>query len=131
MNMQLLDTNIVSFFFKEDQLEALYFPLIVGRDAVVSFQTVAEMKEGSIAAGWSRAKQLRLEHFLDEYPVIHTDDNMCNWWGWVRAIRKAQPISATDAWIAATALSYDIELVTHNPKDFRGIPGLRVLTATT
>jgi len=127
--MLLLDTNIVSFFFKEDRLEALYFPFIVGRDIAVSFQTIGEMKEGSLAADWGRGKRLRLEHFLSEYLVIYPDETVCNWWGWVRAIRKAQPISATDAWIAATALSYDLDLVTHNPKDFRGIPGLRVLTA--
>lgn len=44
-------------------------------------------------------------------------------------VRRKQPISTADAWIAATALSYDLKLVTHNPKDFRGIPGLRILTA--
>lgn len=127
--MLLLDTNIVSFFFKEDRLSSRYFPLIVGRDVTISFQTFTEMKEGSISADWSRGKQLRLEHFLEEYFVIQSDENICNFWAWVRAIRKSQPISATDAWTAATALSYDIDLVTHNPKDFQGIPGLRMLTA--
>lgn len=128
--MLLLDTNIASFFFKEDRLSALYFPFIVGRDVTISFQTFAEMKEGSISAGWSRGKQLRLEHFLGEYPVIQSDENICDFWAWIRAIRQSQPISATDAWIAATALSYDMDLVTHNPKDFRDIPGLRLVTAS-
>ena len=27
-----------------------------------------------------------------------------------------------------TKLSYDLDLVTHNPKDFQNIPGLRVLS---
>ena len=57
MNMLLLDTNIVSFFFKEDRLKALYFPFIVGKDTAVSFQTIGEMKEGSLAAGWGRANK--------------------------------------------------------------------------
>jgi predicted nucleic acid-binding protein len=33
-----------------------------------------------------------------------------------------------DAWVAATALAHGIELVTHNPVDFQGIPGLVVIT---
>ncbi len=33
-----------------------------------------------------------------------------------------------DCWIAATALAFGLELVTHNPADFRGIPGLAVVT---
>jgi predicted nucleic acid-binding protein len=46
----------------------------------------------------------------------------------VRAVRKPRPIGVADAWIAATALAHGIELVTHNPADFAGIPGLTVVT---
>lgn len=38
------------------------------------------------------------------------------------------PISAADAWIAATALLYGVPLVTHNRKDFEGIDGLVVIS---
>jgi predicted nucleic acid-binding protein len=37
-------------------------------------------------------------------------------------------IEVADPWIAATALLYSAELVTHNPKDYLGIPNLKVLT---
>jgi predicted nucleic acid-binding protein len=33
-----------------------------------------------------------------------------------------------DAWVAATALAYGLELVTHNPADFAGIPNLVVVS---
>lgn len=127
--MLLLDSNIVSFFYKKHSLMDRYFPMIVGRDTAICFQTLAELEEGGILAKWSTAKYLQLQSFLAQYHLYHSGDDICGWWAWVRAIRKSQPISTNDAWIAATALSYDIELVTHNPKDFRGIPGLRVLTA--
>jgi predicted nucleic acid-binding protein len=38
------------------------------------------------------------------------------------------PIAVGDAWIAATALLYDFDLVTHNRKDFEVVPGLRVVS---
>lgn len=48
---------------------------------------------------------------------------------WTRAgRRRAQPMPVADCWIAATALAFGLELVTHNPADFRGIPGLAVVT---
>ena len=31
-----------------------------------------------------------------------------------------------DAWIAATALLYDAPLVTYNPTDYMGVPGLKL-----
>jgi tRNA(fMet)-specific endonuclease VapC len=43
--------------------------------------------------------------------------------------RKAgRRIETADAWIAATALLYDAPLLTHNEADYRGVPGLRVVT---
>ena len=35
-----------------------------------------------------------------------------------------------DEWIAATALLYDATLVTHNPKDYLGVPKLHVLSCS-
>ncbi|MEN0003390.1 MAG: type II toxin-antitoxin system VapC family toxin [Bacteroidota bacterium] len=41
-------------------------------------------------------------------------------------IRQAQNIKLGDAIIAATALLYDLELITRNIVDFEGIPGIQV-----
>jgi predicted nucleic acid-binding protein len=46
----------------------------------------------------------------------------------IGATRKGRPIQVADAWIAATALLYGIPLVTHNPADFAGVDGLRLIT---
>jgi ABC-type Zn uptake system ZnuABC Zn-binding protein ZnuA len=39
-------------------------------------------------------------------------------------LRDRQRIETADAWIAATALLYDAPLLTHNRKDYGGVPGL-------
>jgi predicted nucleic acid-binding protein len=44
------------------------------------------------------------------------------------ADKAGLPMGVADAWIAATALTLNSPLVTHNAADFRGIPGLTILT---
>ena len=41
--------------------------------------------------------------------------------------RNGRPIQAADAWIAATAISLGIPLVTNNRSDFAGIGNLQML----
>jgi predicted nucleic acid-binding protein len=47
----------------------------------------------------------------------------------LRAARRrvGRPIELADAWVAATALWYEVPLVTHD-RDLERIPGLEVLT---
>lgn len=45
------------------------------------------------------------------------------------AIRKSRRIKIPDAIIAATALVYDLTLITHNLSDFEGISGLKIMDA--
>ena len=58
------------------------------------------------------------------------DDNICQQWAIVQmeCRNKGRRIEGNDAWIAATALHYDIPLVTHNAKDFRCIDALEIIT---
>jgi len=44
-------------------------------------------------------------------------------------LRNGKPLSATDAWIAATALVQGIPLVTHHPQEYDGVEELYVLSA--
>jgi predicted nucleic acid-binding protein len=45
------------------------------------------------------------------------------------ALRRSRRIKIPDAIIAATALEYDLTLITHNTSDFQGIPNLKLLDA--
>nr|WP_242051158.1 hypothetical protein [Nostoc spongiaeforme] len=61
------------------------------------------------------------------------DQPLCREWAKVRANRQnaGRPISPQYAWIAATAIHYDLPLVTHNIKDFLEIPNLRLITPSS
>lgn len=44
------------------------------------------------------------------------------------ARRRGRAIEVADARVAATALLYDVPLVTHDPDDFAGVDGLQIIT---
>lgn len=128
MAVRLVDTNVVSYLMKEHSLAASYLPHLTGHTLAVSFQTVAELLEGAAMAKWGPTKRAALASTLAGLLILESTGVVCERWADVRAARLAQPIGVADAWIAATALAYGIELVTHNPADFRGVPGLVVIS---
>ncbi|HEX4607734.1 MAG TPA: PIN domain-containing protein [Urbifossiella sp.] len=128
MTARVLDTNIVSYIIKRHSLAVVYQPHITSCSLVVSFQTIGELTEGGVSAGWGHAKWTRLSSVLASITIFHSNDNICYRWTEIRLARRSQPIAVADAWIAATALAYNLELVTHKPADFAAIPGLTVIT---
>lgn len=128
MDFRLVDTNIVSFRMKSHALFELYRPYLFDFTPAISFQTVGELLEGAELADWGKEKRKELEVTLQDYTIIESERSINDRWAFVRKARRSRPIGVADAWIAATALAYGLELVTHNPNDFAGIPGLAVIT---
>ena len=128
MNNLLLDTNVVSYLMRHDPIARLYRPHLVNHSLAISFMTLAELYEGAFRGNWGAEKRHSIDEIHSLFVVIAPDRALCSRWGEVRWARRRQPISAEDAWIAATALEYGCPLVTHNSKDFRGIPGLTIIT---
>jgi len=119
----IVDTDVASYIFK-------WHPDYHGSQLIVSFMTVAEMRQGALVAGWGSRKRELLEAYLSEFRVLHSDSLLCLTWAEVRneSRRKGRPISVADAWIAATALVLSLPLVTNNPKDFRHLDGLQIIS---
>jgi predicted nucleic acid-binding protein len=90
------------------------------------------MRQGALDANWGPRKCDVLEAYLAEFSVLHSDNLLCSTWAAVRneSVRKGHPISSADAWIAATALVLRVPLLTNNPKDYRHVDALQVLSAT-
>lgn len=66
-----------------------------------------------------------------DFKVLHPDSLLCSTWAAVRnkSTRKGRPISSADAWIAATAIVLSVPLVTNNPKDYRHLDKLQLISA--
>jgi predicted nucleic acid-binding protein len=131
MRSMVLDTDVVSYIYKKDTRAALYEPHLVNAVTVISFMTLAEMEKWTIAKNWgARRRANMLQKVLGRFAVIESDHALCRRWAVVTetARRAGRKIETADAWIAATALLYDSELVTHNAADFNFLPGLKIIT---
>jgi tRNA(fMet)-specific endonuclease VapC len=130
MSLLLIDTDIASFLFKGSNYADPYRPLLSGQELALSFMSVAELFQWAILRQWGDRRLSQLEQYLSNYLVTPVDQLLCREWAQVRADRQnvGRPISPQDAWVAATALRYDLPLVTHNSKDFLEIPHLQLIT---
>lgn len=126
----VVDTNVVSFFFKGDTRAALYKPHLDGRLQVIAAQTRAELELWALTNNWGWRRRTELHTYLKNFVLAAAAEAICLRWAEVQdeGRRLGRPISVSDAWIAATALFHVLPLVTHNPKDFRNVLGLTVIT---
>jgi tRNA(fMet)-specific endonuclease VapC len=128
----VVDTDVASFVFKwHPDFAPHYVRIMRGFELVLSFMTLAEMRQGALSANWGQRKCDLLEEYLGDFSVLHSDSHLCSTWAAIRneSVRKGRPISAADAWIAATALALSAPLVTNNPKDYRHLDDLQLITA--
>jgi tRNA(fMet)-specific endonuclease VapC len=128
----LLDTNVAIYLATEHSLAARYRALIEGRKQVLSFATAAElMYTGFRAREPKRVAQFWRAWFPSNL-VLFPDLQMCDIWAQISAHchRRGRPREHNDLWIAATALRYELPVITHNVRDFSDIPNLSVVSDT-
>ena len=128
MRPVVLDTDIVSFLFKSDTRAQTYLPLLQDRQWFISFMTEAELEQWALLANWSEKRVDWLRLFLSHFVVVPSSHDLVLKWAeaMVGARRNGRRIETADAWIAATALLYDVPLLTHNKADYLGVPGLQL-----
>ena len=126
----VVDTNVVSYIWKRDTRGSLYTPHLAGRQWIIAAQTFAELEAWPLKNGWGAARHEALRAYLNSYTFAEADKAVCLQWAKVQANAKriGRLISEADAWIAATALAFAAPLVTHNPDDFKHVPGLTVIS---
>ena len=75
-----------------------------------------------------RRHWLRL--YLEPFVVLPYNRALCTKWAEVTVAAQANGhrIECADAGIAATALLYDLPLVTHNRTDYQGVPDLVIVS---
>lgn len=126
----VVDTDVVSYIFKGDTRGGLYRPHLDGQITVIAAQTRAELEHWALERSWGPPRVDLLRAELRKYVYAPPTEATCLRWAQImdNAKRTGRPISTADAWVAATALTYAAPLVTHNDKDFKGVPGLTIIT---
>jgi tRNA(fMet)-specific endonuclease VapC len=130
MGIRVIDTDVWSYLYKGRSEAKLYEPHLFGNILVISFQTQAELLRGAMAANWGLQRRQHLESRLQKYIVEPSSYRLSLCWAAAMdsAKRRGQPISAADAWIAATALHLAVPLISHNRTHFVGVDGLTVIS---
>jgi tRNA(fMet)-specific endonuclease VapC len=130
MGTVLLDTNIVSYLLKGDTRAAAYAPHLLNQELAISMMTVAELFQWAGMRNWGSIRIQQLEAMLQNYTTLPCDVETSRYWAKIRVERhnSGHPISPQDAWIAASALRYNLPLITHNSADFHNISGLTIIT---
>lgn len=130
MTEVIVDTDVVSFLFKNHPIGGLYAADLAGCAVGVSFMTVAELERWALQYRWSSQRVHWLRLHVERFTVVPSSPDLCRTWAEVMVAAQAagRRIETTDAWIAATALLYDAPLVTHNGSDFLGVPWLKLIS---
>ena len=129
----LLDTNVISETVRRQQNKLVieWLKQIPAEALFVSVLTLGEIRKGVEGlADKKRKEKLRLwlEHDLPiwfEGRVLPIDLSVAERWGRLLA-EIGRPVPTIDSLLAATALHYELRLVTRNAKDF-DYPGLEVI----
>lgn len=127
---RVIDTDVFSYFLKDDTRADLYKKHTNNQFLIVSFMTIAELEKWSLRAVWGARMRNKLEKTLARYYVQNTTREICRLWAQIsdEGRRTGKNIDASDAWIAATALYFNSPLVTHNRTDFQSVNGLQIIS---
>jgi predicted nucleic acid-binding protein len=127
----VVDTDVVSFLFKNHSLAPVYQTILAGRPLAVSLITLAEIEYGMEAKNWGIARRDLMRRFLTRFTLVLPDTETARTWARIKSgcEKKGRPITFADAWIAAAAVQLNVPLVTHNASDYRAVEKLTILTA--
>ena len=127
----VVDTDVVSFLFKNHSLAPAYQAILAGRPMAVSLITLAEIEYGMEAKNWGAARRDLMRRFLTRFTLLLPDAETARAWARIKSgcEKQGRPITFADAWIAAAALQLNVPLVTHNSSDYRAVEKLTILTA--
>ena len=129
--LAILDTDVASFMVKGLPLGAEYRRLTRDYDLQLSFATATELRVWANRNRLGAHRQLYLDLFLVECPVIPYCAGMERLFAQVMEKRESigRPLAFPDALTATTALFHDVPLVTYDA-DFVYTRGLRIITAS-
>ncbi len=129
----LLDTDVFSVLFRGGPAAVGYRRVLVGSQVLISVFTQAEVLAGAELRGWGAGRLARLEEALASVITLELSDGVVRRYANVVAVatRTGHPLQGAtqvvDRWIAASALEYEVPLLTGNRRHFDSLPGLTVL----
>ncbi|HWK25343.1 MAG TPA: PIN domain-containing protein [Solirubrobacter sp.] len=129
----LLDTDVFSVLFLNGRDAQRYDAAVAGREMLLSAFSQAEVLAGAEMRGWGERRLAALEQVFASIVILEVTEGVVRSYARVRALAKrlGHPLHGdaqlVDRWIAATALEYQVPLLTGNRKHYGELPGLRLV----
>jgi tRNA(fMet)-specific endonuclease VapC len=125
----LLDTDCVINVLRGVPSDSTEVERLRSAGLAVSIVSYGELFEGVAASPDPETELALIAAFLGPLPVIQLDMAILRRFGAIRRRlrRQGQLIPDPDLLIAATAISYDLILMTHNTRHFARIVDLQIL----
>lgn len=125
----LVDTNVLSELRRKspDTGVVAWFSRRPPATLHLSVLTLGEIRKGIEGVADENRRQLLIDWLETDLPTFFTgrilsiDGAVADRWGRLVAV-AGRPLPAIDSLLAATALEYDLVLVSRNVKDFAGLP---------
>jgi predicted nucleic acid-binding protein len=116
----LIDTNSISDYLNKSlpDVGLDYLDSIIDNNPYISFINRIELLSRLVP------ENKYFQEFIEVCQIIDLNENIILK---TISIRRSRKIQIPDAIIAATAIIYDLTLITHNIKDFKKIPNLKLL----
>ena len=117
----VVDTSVASLWFRKRQPNAgRYLALVSGFTLALPSIAKAELLYGAYRGGWNSDNVTALRAFIDRFEPLPVEENTIEIWATLRNECRHLGIGNTenDAWIAATALSFNCALVSHDRDHF-------------
>ena len=80
MRPAVLDTDVISFLFKQDTRAALYLDQLRNRQVLTSFMTEAELEQWVLLSNWSPQRVDWLRLYLARFVVVSSSNDLSKKW---------------------------------------------------
>jgi tRNA(fMet)-specific endonuclease VapC len=129
----LLDTDWLVDYLSGRQPAIALLNALVPSHLSISIITYAEAYDGIYYGQDPEASEEGFLRFLEAVTVLPITGDIARVWASLRgSLRKSgMLIPPSDLFIAATAISFDLTLVSRNRRHFERVPGLRLYNETT
>ena len=127
--MYLLDTNICIYALNGRHPSLRDHLLTISPDDIcVSVITVSELEYGAAKSSWGDRTRQLMYAFLSNFNTLPFTETDAILFGQLRAqlAISGTPIGVYDAMIGAQGIARNLIVVTHNTKEFKRIPGIRL-----
>lgn len=122
MEQYLIDTNVVSDYLSASfSANGMTF-IDAAFDSIPNISVITQIE--LLCWNTSETTTQNIKNFISDSVVLDINNDVITE---CVKIRKSKKIKTPDAIIAATALAYDLILISRNTKDFSNIYGLKVI----